>query len=83
MIINFCFLNKDYLLVTINACITPGIKNIRVSIRLIRKSLPKPLASPTPNGGIKMFKMIVKIDIVFVFDSILNYYPNIDNIIKI
>ena len=53
---------------TINACITPGIKNIKVKIKLIIKSLPNPLARPTPSGGIKMFKIMVSKLIVLVFD---------------
>mgnify|MGYP003670954019 CR=1 FL=1 len=47
---------------------TPGIKNKRVNIKLIKKSFPIPLESATPTGGIKMFKMMVRILMVNVFD---------------
>jgi hypothetical protein len=40
------------------------MKKSKVKIKLIRKSLPNPFASPTPNGGIKMFKIIVRMLIV-------------------
>ena len=50
---------------TRNACITPGIQPKAVNNKLIKNVTPSPCFMNTANGGNRMFKTTVRIDIAF------------------
>ncbi|REG83459.1 hypothetical protein C8N25_118104 [Algoriphagus antarcticus] len=59
---------------TINACITPGIQPIIVSIRLIINVEPKPCFVKTANGGKSMLSIIVSGDISFYVLRLVKFF---------
>lgn len=50
---------------TINAWITPGNQANRVKRTLTKKVVPRPCFRNTAKGGNRMFKIIVRIDILY------------------
>ncbi len=61
---------------------TPGNHPIKVKIKLIRNSVPKPCFRKTAKGGSRIHKITVSIDIIFdFFGSIRSYLELPPNLI--